>query len=86
MKLEAKKKAAAFLQQRTGLVIDPTAMFDVQVRLRQIFASGVKDSYAPQLQNVRQQKVSLKQCPHSSRRETWFTVKFGWVLAHVSWD
>lgn len=31
VKLEAKKKAAAFLQQKTGLVIDPTAMFDVQV-------------------------------------------------------
>jgi glycogen phosphorylase len=33
VKLEAKKKAAAYLQQRTGLVIDPTAMFDVQARL-----------------------------------------------------
>ena len=36
VKLEAKKKAAAFLQQKTGLVIDPTAMFDVQVMLSRL--------------------------------------------------
>lgn len=32
MKREAKVKAAAFIEQRTGVKVSPDAMFDVQVR------------------------------------------------------
>lgn len=46
VKLQAKKRAAAYLKERTGVTVDPNVMFDVQARAPPsalLRAPGVRD-------------------------------------------